>query len=367
MTASRFSPASSASPAGPVMLILGSCISLQFGAALAVGLFPELGSWGTTALRLGLAAVVLMLVVRPDVRRLDREQWIAILAFGIVIGAMNGSFYAAIDRIPIGTAVALEFLGPLTVSAVLSVRRSDLLWVLLALLGVSLFGLESFLGASDLDLLGVGFALVAALFWGLYILASARVGRLVPGQDGLALGMAVGALTALPLGARGALVGLADPRLLALALATAVLASVLPYTLEMAALRRLPRNVFGILLSLEPVIALLAGVLLLSQGVSPARVAAALLVVAASVGVTLTARSAGPDVPQPIDEEPGWEIPAPSHAALTGEMPVVTEMMLAADDALPTARDDASDVSEQSAGGERSAGTAQYSETPASR
>ncbi|MGY5764649.1 EamA family transporter [Brachybacterium sp. DNPG3] len=343
----------SGSPAGPVLLILGSCVSLQVGAALATRLFPELGSWGTTALRLGLAAVVLLIIVRPRPQRLRREQWLAILAFGVVIGGMNGSFYAAIERIPIGTAVALEFLGPLTVSAVLSTRRSDMLWVLLALAGVSLFGLESLLGSARLDPLGVLFALVAALFWGLYILASARVGRLVPGQDGLALGMAIGALTVLPLGAGGAVVGLTDPRLLALAVGTAVLASVLPYSLEMAALRRLPRNVFGILLSLEPVIALLAGILLLSQGASLLRVIAAVLVVGASVGVTLTARAAAPDAPQPADEEPGWELPAPAHAALTGEMPVITEMMLAADSA---ASADSADSTDDAARSARTAG-----------
>lgn len=318
-------------PLTPVLFILGSCISLQFGAALATQLFPALGSWGTTALRLGIAAIVLLVIVRPKLHRFTRQQWIAVLLFGGAIGAMNGSFYAAIARIPLGTAVAIEFLGPLAVSALLSTRRSDLLWVVLALGGVGLFGVESFTGAAALDGLGVLFALVAAVFWGTYILTSARVGKLVPGQDGLAVAMAVGALLVLPFGASGAVTGVLDLHLLALAVGTALLASVLPYTLELAALRRLPRHVFGILLSLEPVIALLAGVLLIGQEATALRVAAAVLVVGASVGITLTARSTAPGEPQPVDEAPGWELPTPTHATLTGEMPMLTEEDLIAE------------------------------------
>lgn len=330
------SPTTAPAPSGrssgvsltPVLFILASCFSLQFGAALATQLFPEIGSWGTTALRLGIAAIVLLIVVRPKVHRFTRQQWVAVAVFGVAIGAMNGAFYASIDRIPLGTAVAIEFLGPLTVAAVLSTRRTDLLWVLLALAGVGLFGVESFIGVASLDPIGVLFALVAAVFWGLYVLSSARVGQLVPGQDGLAVAMAIGALAILPLGAQGAVAGVTDLRLLGLAVGTALLASVLPYTLELSALRRLPRHVFGIMLSLEPVVALLAGVVLLSQEATAARIAAALLVVVASAGVTLTARSSGPDVPQPVDEEPGWDLPTPTHHTVTGEMPMLTEAEL---------------------------------------
>lgn len=324
-------PASTSAPAAPmkpVMFILASCVSIQFGAALAVQLFPTLGSWGTTTLRLGLAAVVLLVITRPKIHRFTGEQWVAVVVFGVVVGGMNGAFYAAIERIPLGTAVAIEFLGPLTVSAILSARRTDLLWVVLALAGVSMFGIESLTGAARLDPLGVLLALVAACFWGLYVLSSARVGRLVPGQDGLAVAMAVGALAVLPLGASGAVTGLMDLRLLALAAVTALLASVLPYTLELSALRRLPRHVFGILLSLEPVVALLAGVLLLRQEVTLLRVLAAALVVGASVGVTLTARRARPDQAQPADEDPGWDLPTPTHATVTGELPMLTEQDL---------------------------------------
>ncbi|WP_245822778.1 EamA family transporter [Brachybacterium avium] len=334
-------------PMTPVLFILGSCFSLQFGAALATQLFPAIGSWGTTALRLGIAAIVLLVIVRPKVHRFTRQQWIAVIVFGVVIGSMNGAFYASIERIPLGTAVAIEFLGPLTVAAVLSTRRSDLLWVLLALSGVGLFGVESFTGAASLDLLGVLFALVAAVFWGLYVLSSARVGQLVAGQDGLAVAMAVGALTVLPLGAQGAAAGIMDLRLLGLAAGTALLASVLPYTLELAALRQLPRHVFGIMLSLEPVVALLAGVLLIGQGATPLRITAAVLVVVASAGVTLTARRSRPEEPQPVDEEPGWDLPTPTHATVTGEMPMLTEQELWAYEAPASSGPDPSGTSQR--------------------
>lgn len=313
----------SASPALPVLMILGSCTSLQFGSALAAGLFPYIGSWGTTSLRLGLAAIVLSLAVRPRPWRLSAGQWRAVLLFGLVIGTMNGFFYAAVERLPLGTAVTIEFLGPLGVAALLSSRRGDLLWVALALLGISLFGLESFLGA-DVDLLGALFALVAALFWGLYVLASAEVGRVVPGQDGLALALGIGALAILPIGWRGAVEGILEPRLLAAALGTAVLASVLPYTLELTALRRLPRHVFGILLSLEPVIALIAGVVLLGQHASPLRIAAAVIVVAASAGVTLTARRPEEPGEESSEDPSAQDLPIPTHATVTGEIPIVT-------------------------------------------
>lgn len=313
-TSSTAAPGTTAGTSSAVLMILGSCISLQFGAAIATTLFPAIGPAGTTALRLGFAALVLLVIVRPKVRALTREQWLAILAFGVVIGLMNGFFYASLARIPLGTAVAIEFLGPLTVAAVLSTKRTDLLWVALALVGVSLFGLESALGLGELDLLGVLFVLIAAVFWGLYVVTSAKVGQIVPGQTGLALAMAIGALTVLPTGAPGAWQGLISPPLALAALGTAVLASVLPYTLELSALRRLPRHVFG--------------VLLLSQGLTLLRVLATVLVVVASAGVTLTARRAAED--HPVEpEHPGLQdIPVATHATATGEIPALTAEQL---------------------------------------
>ncbi|MFE5775004.1 DMT family transporter [Brachybacterium sp. NPDC056505] len=345
------SPASPVAPA--VLMILGSCTSLQFGAALAAQLFPALGSWGVTCLRLGIAAIVLLVLVRPAVRGWNGGQWRAVLAFGLALGAMNGSFYAAIERIPLGTAVAIEFLGPLVLSAILSRRVADLACVVLALAGIGMFGLESLAGAGALDPIGVLFALIAAVFWGFYVLASAHVGRHVPGQGGLAVALAIGALALLPLGAGGALTAVTRPGLLLLAVATALLASVIPYTLELAALRRLPRHVFGILLSLEPAIATIAGLVLLAQVPTVYGLLAVVLVVAASAGTTITARRAqsrGADDadraegrPAPSDGEletlPVDEYPAALSVqaiaepeAVTGQFPVLDPQEREADD-----------------------------------
>ena len=270
-------------------MVLGSCVSLQVGAALAAHLFPVAGSAGATLLRLGLAAAVLLIMVRPRVRGWDRRQWRLVLAFGVCMAGMNGSFYASIEHMPLGLAVTVEFLGPLTLAALTSRRVRDLSWVLLALAGVVLLGVTS-QDTAGISLTGLVFALVAGTFWALYILIAARVGSAVPGQGGLAVAVAIGALALAPLGAAGAARAVAEPELLLLALGTGVLAAIIPYSLEMSALRRLPPRVFGVLLSLEPAIAALAGWLLLSQRLGGYAVAAVIAVIAASVGSTLSTR-----------------------------------------------------------------------------
>ncbi|MEE3852085.1 EamA family transporter [Gordonia sp. LSe1-13] len=278
---------------GPaVLMILGSCISLQFGAALAVHLFPHVGALGATALRLAIAALILLVVIRPDIRRWTRTEWKAVLAFGIAIGAMNAAFYSAIDRIPLGVAVSIEFAGPLILAAALSRSRADLAWVSLAVAGMGLLGLEGVLHADGLDLVGVAFALLAGAFWAGYILTSSTAGRLVPGNDGLAVALVVSTVVVMPLGASGAAAAFADVRLLAFAAAVAVLASVIPYSLEFAAVRRLPKHVFGVLLSLEPIVAAVAGWLLLDQSLGAVRLGAIMLIVFASMGTTVTASRA---------------------------------------------------------------------------
>jgi inner membrane transporter RhtA len=270
-----------------VGLVIGSCISLQFGAAVAVQLFPHLGAWGVTTLRLGIAAVILLVVVRPPVRTWTRKQWTAITLFGAALGCMNGFFYASLERIPLGAAVSIEFLGPLLLAAVMARRLLDGLWVAVALGGMALLGLDSALGTT-LDPVGVVLALVAGVFWAGYVLTSARVGQLVPGAGGLAAALVVATLVVAPIGAPGAIGAFSDPVLLGLALVTALLASVVPYTLELSALRRLPARVFSILLSLEPAFAALFGWILLGQESGMLRNLAIVLVILASVGVTLT-------------------------------------------------------------------------------
>lgn len=273
-----------------VALVIGSCLSLPFGAAVAAQLFPVLGPWGVTSLRVAIAALLLIVIVRPRPRGWTRPQWLAAVLFGVSLAAMNGFFYAAIDRIPLGPAVAIEFLGPLVLAAVLTRRLADAVWVGVALLGMALLGVDGLVGAEALDPLGVLFILIAAGFWAMYIRMSARVGALIPGSSGLAMGLVVAAVLLVPVGVPAAATVAADPQLLLLAAVTAVLSSVIPYSFELAALRRLPQRVFGVLLSLEPAFATLAGWLILGQDATPLRVLAVALVIAASVGTTLGVR-----------------------------------------------------------------------------
>jgi len=280
-------------PLAGAALVFGSCVSLSFGAAIAAQLFPALGAWGVTALRLSIAALVMLLVVRPAVRRWDRRQWRAAILFGLTLAGMNGAFYAAIERIPLGPAVAIEFLGPLVLAAVLTRRLSDAGWLGLAVVGIGLLGVDGMLGADPLDPIGVGFALIAAMFWALYIRASAHAGSAIPGNGALAVAFVVAALVLTPAGVPAGVAVVADPALLILALLTALLGSVIPYSLELAALRRLPQRVFGILLSLEPATASLAGWLVLGQSASALRLVAIVCVIAASVGVSVVGSRQG--------------------------------------------------------------------------
>lgn len=295
------SNALSRTPTGAA-LVLGSCVSLSFGAALATELFPSFGAWGVTALRLSIAAVVMVLVVRPAVRGWDRRQWKAAITFGVALGGMNAAFYAAIDRIPLGPAVAIEFVGPLVLSAVLTRRLADTGWLVLAVVGIGLLGVEGLLGADALDPVGVGFALIAAAFWAFYIRASAHAGAVIPGRGALAVAFIVASVLLLPFGVPAAVTAASDLWLIVLAIGTALLGSIIPYTLEFSALRVLPQRVFGILLSLEPATATLAGWMLLGQHASPLRLLAIALVIAASVGVSFVGPRGRPREPRPLSE-----------------------------------------------------------------
>ncbi|MGW6013017.1 EamA family transporter [Streptomyces sp. NPDC055210] len=270
---------------GPVGLVLAGGISVQFGGALAVSLMPRAGALGVVSLRLAVAALVLMVICRPKLRGHSRADWGTVVVFGITMAAMNGLFYQSVARIPLGPAVTLEVLGPLILSVVVSRRAVNLVWAGLALGGVFLLGGGGF---STLDPAGVAFALSAGAMWAAYIVFSARTGRRFPQADGLALAMVVAAVAFLPLGLVESGDKLLNPTTLALGSAVAILSSVLPYTLELLALRRMPASTFAVLMSLEPAVASIAGFLVLSQTLSVTEGLAIGLVIAASMGAVRT-------------------------------------------------------------------------------
>ncbi|MFW0109242.1 EamA family transporter [Rothia sp. P13129] len=274
-----------------VWLVLGSCFSLQFGSAFAVHLFPHIGAWGVSLLRLGFASLIVLAFIRPNLRVWNTHQWKATILFGISLGLMNGFFYQAIARIPLGLAVAIEFVGPLILAIALSRRLIDFLWALLAAIGLIILGVDALNDSSNIDLLGVLYALIAGGFWAAYVITSTRLGSVIQGASGLAVGLFIAALTLLPLGAAGATIVFSDIKLLLFALATALFSSLVPATFEFAALRRIPQNTFSILLSLEPAIAAIAGWILLAQHTGLYRWAAIILLVIASIGITISSRS----------------------------------------------------------------------------
>ena len=268
-------------------LVLTSIASVQVGSAIARMLFDELGAAGITLLRIGLAALLLLAVVRPRVRAWTPAMWRAVVLLGVAMAAMNLVFYQALRTVPLGVAVTVEFLGPLLLALVQTRRLLDLLWALLAACGVVLLGA----GPTDaVPLTGLALALLAGLCWAAYILASASVGRLLPGTGGLAVALGVATLLALPFGAQGAAVVVSRPGLLLAAAAVALLSSVLSYGLELVALRRIPTQVFGVLMSLEPGAAAVAGLVVLGEQLAGRELVALVLVSLASIGVTFGGR-----------------------------------------------------------------------------
>lgn len=270
---------------GAVGLVLSGGISVQFGGALAVTLLPRAGAFGVVTLRLVAAGLIMMLVCRPKVRGFSRGDWGLVLLFGVTMAAMNGLFYQAIGRIALGPAVTLEVLGPLVLSVIVSRRALNLAWAGLALAGVFLLGGGGF---DTLDPVGAAYALGAGAMWAVYIVLSSRTGQRFPQADGLALAMLVAAVVFLPLGVIESGEKLLDPATVALGAAVGVLSSVLPYTLELLALRRLPSSTFAILMSLEPAVAATAGFLILDQTLSAPEALAISLVIVASMGAVRT-------------------------------------------------------------------------------
>jgi inner membrane transporter RhtA len=263
-----------------VGLVLAGIVSVQLGAALSKGAFDEASPTTMVWIRLATAALVLLAFVRPRLAGRSRDDLLVALAFGAVLALMNWAFYQAFARIPLGLAVAIELLGPLSVALLTSRRRSDVVWVVLAAAGVGLLGFER----AGVTLSGVLFALLAAACWAAYILLSAATGRAWPGLSGLAVASAVGAVGlgfyAVP-AAGGELL---DPSVLVIGATAGLLSSVIPYSLELIALRTIPTHVFGTLMSLEPAAGALAGLVVLGEELGPGQWAAVTCIVVASAG-----------------------------------------------------------------------------------
>jgi inner membrane transporter RhtA len=277
----------------PIPAVILSVVSVQGGAAFAKELFPTLGAAGTAGLRIGLSAIMLFAAFRPKLARLTRTQWRAVIPYGLVLGALNLSFYMALERIPLGLAVTLEFVGPLSLAVFGSRRLLDFLWAVLAGIGILLIApwRES---ASAVDLPGVLLALMAGGLWAAYIVLGGRASKMLAAGESVATGMLFASLAILPFSFAGGLAGHLTPPLFAKGLAVALLSSAVPFTLEMLALRVLPARTFGILMSLEPAVAALVGFAFLREQLTPTQWLALVFVSFASAGTSLTARRVSP-------------------------------------------------------------------------
>lgn len=268
--------------ARPIAMVLASIVSVQAGAAVAKGLFEVTSPDSMVWLRLATSTLVLVLLVRPRLRGRSRIDWWVVAGYGVCLGLMNWAIYHSFSRIPIGVAVTIEFIGPLAVAAFGSPRRRDLVWVGLAAVGVVLLGWER----TSLDWVGVGFALLAGAGWAGYILLSSATGARWEGLDGLAVASTIAWILVTPLALSAGTSFLLDPRLLVLGAVIGLLSSLIPYSLELVALRSLPASLFGILMSIEPAAAALAALILLGEVLTGVQWLAMVLVMAASVGAT---------------------------------------------------------------------------------
>lgn len=271
----------------PVVALLLGMLSLTAGASLAKQLFPHIGPMGAAFLRLILAAVMLGVIFRPWRADLTRE-WRTVLTYGVSLGLMNLLFYMSLAFIPLGIAIAIEFTGPLAVALLTSRRRTDFLWIAMAVAGLALL-LPIADGGSQLDPRGVLLALGAGAFWAIYIVSGKKSGQ-VHGQGAAAIGIMVGTIAVAPFGLPHVGPALIDPALLALGLGVAVLSSAIPYVLEMYALRSLPPNTFGTLVSVEPAIGALMGMALLGETLPPIQWLAIALIICSSAGAAFGAR-----------------------------------------------------------------------------
>ncbi len=276
-----------------VWLVFAGIVSVQVGAAIAKDLFHLVPPTAMVWLRLVTSAVILLAIGRPRLGGRSASDWRVALGFGVSLMTMNWAIYQSFARIPLGIAVTIEFLGPLTVAVVGSRRVRDVLWVVLAGAGVALLGVEP----GEVTVVGVLFALLAGAAWAAYILLSASTGRRWPGISGLAVASVVGAVVLAPPAVVAAGSDLLDPKVLALGVAVGLLSSVIPYSFEIKALRRIPPRVFGVLMSLEPAAAALAALVLLGEFLTPLQWTAVGCVVVASVGATRSAKPAAEPAP----------------------------------------------------------------------
>jgi len=290
----------STSRLSPVWLVLIGILSVQFGAAVSKGLFGEIPPIGMVLLRLATSSLILLAVARPRWKGRSAADWRPALALGLVLAAMNWAIYESFARVPLGVAVTIEFVGPLAVAAFGGRRPRDWAWVALAGVGIVLFGA----GPTKVDGLGFGLALLAGGCWALYIMSTAATGRRWAGIDGLALASTIATLVIAPFAVATTGARLLEPRLLALGALVGLLSSVIPYSLEMIALRTLPPRVFGILMSLEPAAAALVAAIVLREWLTPQQLLAMACVTAASVGATRAARAKAISKPYPAPGKP---------------------------------------------------------------
>jgi inner membrane transporter RhtA len=277
----------------PVPAVVLAIVSVQGGAAIAKGLFPVLGAASTASMRIGLSALLLLVVVRPRLGQLQAAQWRAVVPYGLALGAMNFLFYCALARIPLGLAVTLEFIGPLALALSGSRRWFDVVWALLAGVGIALIAPWS---GQGIDVLGMVFALAAGGCWAAYIVLGQRTAAVLSGNLAVTVGMLVGALVIVPFGLASGQLAALTPHLALLGALLALFSSVLPFTLEMQALKSLPTRTFSILMSLEPAAAAVSGWLLLHERLTVGQWLAVVLIVIASAGATLTAPRARPAI-----------------------------------------------------------------------
>jgi inner membrane transporter RhtA len=271
----------------PVPAVLLAIISVQCGAAIAKTLFPAIGAAGTASLRIGISAIILLLAYRPNLKQITPSQWKIVVPYGLTLGAMNLIFYLAIERIPIGLAVTLEFIGPLLLAIIGSRRLIDYCWVLLAGLGIVLIAPWS---NDRVDLLGVFFALLAGALWAAYIILGGKVSKIMHDGQAVATGMLFAAILILPFGFYENGLANLTPKFLGMGAALALLSSAIPFTLEMKALGQLPPRTFSILMSLEPAAAAICAFMFLQENLNFYEILAVVCVVVASAGSTLTAK-----------------------------------------------------------------------------